>query len=264
MTDDEKYLFDLNGYLVIEDVLTPAELALANEALDTHGDQILPHPESLSGNAAPLGGERARGELRDVMELEDPYGPLFRHILTHPRLVPYLNEILGKGFRVDHMMFALTMDIGTEGFYLHGAAGADFSPSEYYHFKNGRFYCGLTVVAVQLQDVNPGEGGFVVVPGSHKSNFDAPPSLTRYEKYQDNVREVPCRAGSAIIFTEAITHGTLPWKGRKSRRTLLTRYNRGVMAYVPAPPMPEWAGEREQAVILPPFHARLRRPTLEE
>jgi len=36
MTDDEKYLFDLNGYLVIENVLTVDELTVANKAIDHH------------------------------------------------------------------------------------------------------------------------------------------------------------------------------------------------------------------------------------
>ena len=34
MNDDEKYLFDLNGYLVIEDVLTMEEIDISNLAID--------------------------------------------------------------------------------------------------------------------------------------------------------------------------------------------------------------------------------------
>ncbi|HZP81290.1 MAG TPA: hypothetical protein VFB21_06615 [Chthonomonadaceae bacterium] len=33
---------------------------------------------------------------------------------------------------------------------------------------------GLTVVAYNLKDVNPGDGGFGCVPGSHKSNLPFP------------------------------------------------------------------------------------------
>ena len=45
MTEDEKYLFDLNGYLVVENVLTENELALANEAVDRHPRQRAYSPE---------------------------------------------------------------------------------------------------------------------------------------------------------------------------------------------------------------------------
>lgn len=263
MTDDEKYLFDLNGYLVVEDVLTPDELAQANDAVDRHLHEMINRPDSLADDSPTLRGTRTRGELGGMLNWPEPDGPVFRNILTHPRLVPYLNLILGYGFRVDHYMFMLEMQEGTEGFYMHGAGGLDFDPAEYYHFKNGKFYSGLTVVGVQLHDVNPGDGGLVIVPGSHKANFNAPRGLTRFEKYQECVRQVSCRAGGAVIFSEAVTHGTLPWKGKQSRRSLLTRYNRGGMAYVPSPEIPAWAGEREKAVLQPPYHWRLQRPKLE-
>ena len=35
------------------------------------------------------------------------------------------------------------------------------------------------------------------------------------------------KAGDALIFTEGLTHGTLPWKGKHERRTLLYRYAAG-------------------------------------
>ncbi|SVD00911.1 uncharacterized protein METZ01_LOCUS353765, partial [marine metagenome] len=40
MNQEELYLFDLNGYLVIEDVLTQEEVATANQAIDQNLDKI--------------------------------------------------------------------------------------------------------------------------------------------------------------------------------------------------------------------------------
>ena len=40
MTDAEKYLFDVHGYLVIEGALSPEEVAAANAAVDRHADDI--------------------------------------------------------------------------------------------------------------------------------------------------------------------------------------------------------------------------------
>ena len=34
MTDEERYLFDIQGYMVIDDVLKPAELSALNDMLD--------------------------------------------------------------------------------------------------------------------------------------------------------------------------------------------------------------------------------------
>ena len=52
MTDREKYLFDLNGYLVVEDVLTPEQVHAMNEAIDHNGEYIrIRNHDSLSGAA---------------------------------------------------------------------------------------------------------------------------------------------------------------------------------------------------------------------
>ena len=45
MTDAEKYLFDVHGYLIIENALSPDEVAAANAAVDHHADQISIRPK---------------------------------------------------------------------------------------------------------------------------------------------------------------------------------------------------------------------------
>jgi ectoine hydroxylase-related dioxygenase (phytanoyl-CoA dioxygenase family) len=266
MTEDEKYLFDLNGYLVVENVLTSDEVARANEAIDRQQDRIRIRPpeQSLSRGSPGLAGTQGRGELGGVLDWETPWCEPFRAMLAHPRIVPYLNEVLGKGFRMDHRMSLITMEQGTEGHYFHGSSGPGFDPNQYYIVRNGRMHNGLTVVIFQLMDVNPGDGGLAVIPGSHKSNFPCPQAMRLYEQYQEHVRQVVCRAGDVVIFTEAVTHGTLPWRALHPRRSVLTRYTAGNMAYVPAYPMPDWADERQRAVMQPPYHTRLNRPVIEE
>jgi hypothetical protein len=37
--------------------------------------------------------------------------------------------------------------------------------------------CNLLAFAVHLTDVAPGDGGFCIIRGSHKSNFKCPPSI---------------------------------------------------------------------------------------
>ena len=53
MNDKEKCLFDLRGYIVVEDVLSPAQVALANEAIDCHAASIQNRPADLSGGHDP-------------------------------------------------------------------------------------------------------------------------------------------------------------------------------------------------------------------
>lgn len=85
-----------------------------------------------------------------------------------------------------------------------------------------------------------------------------------YQKHQEHIRHITCKAGDVVIFSEATTHGTLPWTADHPRRSLLTRYTAGNMSYVKAYDTPEWANERQRAVMEPPYHTRLNRPTLDE
>ena len=100
MNQEELYLFDLNGYLVIEDVLTQEEVATANQAIDQNLDKIhiRPRDQRLDGDSEHLRGEHSRGELSGLLELDPPWCDPFRLMLAHAKIVPYLNQILGQGF----------------------------------------------------------------------------------------------------------------------------------------------------------------------
>jgi hypothetical protein len=76
------------------------------------------------------------------------------------------------------------------------------------------------------------------------------------------------KAGSALVFTEALTHGTLPWKGSHERRTLLYRYAPGNMVYGSEPSIHPRGYESfkdeltplQRALMEPPYSKR--RPSL--
>ena len=86
----------------------------------------------------------------------------------------------------------------------------------------------------QLADINPGDGGLVCIPGSHKSAFPCPRPIATLEAADEFPRDNPytgtlyeqvaAKKGSAVIFSEALTHGAQPWVASHQRRTLLYRY----------------------------------------
>jgi ectoine hydroxylase-related dioxygenase (phytanoyl-CoA dioxygenase family) len=58
------------------------------------------------------------------------------------------------------------------------------------------------------------------------------------------VRHIPCQAGDCILFTEALTHGTMPWKNPYPRRALFYKYSPNHLSwsnryYIPAEGNPE-------------------------
>ena len=85
----------------------------------------------------------------------------FAAMLAHPRIVPYLNEICGRGFRMDHAPTLIQMDAGDGAqLGLHGSSGPGFDPKQYYVWKDGQMHNGLVVVNWMLCDQGPGDGGF--------------------------------------------------------------------------------------------------------
>ena len=271
MNDTERYLFDLQGLLVVEGVLSRAEVAMANEAIDRHADGIVERvgEASLSSDSRTMQGETGRGDLGGLLSWEKPWCDPFRAMLAHPQITPYLNQLLGKGWRLDHAAGLISMRKGAEGHLLHGSSGPAFDRHQYYIFKDGQMHNGLTVVAWQLADVNPGDGGLALIPGSHKGNYTCPQPIRKWEAHRDVVKQVTCKAGDVVIFTEAVTHGTIPWTADHDRRSLLFRMSPGNLAYAKGyNPWPEsmlkGLTPQQHAVLEPPYHQRLQRPGLDD
>ena len=215
MDATERYLFDLNGYLVIRDALPLDTVRAINALMDERIARDVPADANTH-------------RFADVLD----WGPIVRTLIDYAPIVPYLEELLGSGYRLDHDYVDLIRSgKGPIGTRLHGGA-VPFDPGQSYTFVEGRPRSGLMVVAYNLRDVNPGDGGFGCVPGSHKANLPFPDAWRELEQDLDGlVRPVPGPSGTAILFTEAMTHGTLPWRGSGERRTLFLKYDPGPMAY---------------------------------
>ena len=260
MSHDEKYLFDLTGFLIVREVLSPEHLKLANEAIDSM--ELNPSPEYF-GDSVALRGENSStrlGNSENLMELPHPHCEPFREMLAHPKTTPHLNTILGEGWRLDHGPGLIAMDKGCSGGMLHG--NFDNAP---YFYREGRIFTGLCVIEYLLADEGPGDGGISVIPGSHKANLACPARMRRWEQYREYVTEINARAGDAVIFSEACTHGTLPWNADHQRRAILYKYNTGHMSWGGGgfrgrrPSYWDELTEPQQAALLLPSH-HSRRP----
>lgn len=210
VTDEDRYAFDLNGYIVLPGVLSGDQLCVLNELIDAN---------DVASRCAAAGRPNFSGFFK--------WDPLFRDLLDHPAVLPYLTEWVDTCLRFDHA-YGLYNVAGSAGLELHGGATPFYGVS-YYHVADRRIQTALTVVSWALSDVPEGAGGFVCIPGSHKSAFPRPVSLG----LEDNpyLRHVPMKAGDVLIFTETLTHGTAPWTAAEPRRALLYKYSPGHMAW---------------------------------
>src|SRR5262245_28414218 len=245
----QQYLFDLQGYLVIHDVLRAAQVAELNQLSEAQ-PRASPHESIRFGCGAGVHGPD-HGFLN--------WGEPFWRLLDHEAIMPVLRFRLGDCFRLDRL-YGIRMQKGQTMGYMHADYGASarnvfISPGERFHFAPNSIYEGFVVVAWSLADAAPPHGGFWCIPGSHKSNFRLPREIHDAPEKASCVviPEVP--AGSVVLFTEAVMHGTAPWAADHERRTLLYKYCVSQMAWsrarvLPPPDVP--LTPRQQALLTEP------------
>eukprot|EP00750_Incisomonas_marina_P031148 INCI7734.1.p1 GENE.INCI7734.1~~INCI7734.1.p1 ORF type:complete len:362 (-),score=46.75 INCI7734.1:346-1431(-) len=245
LTPEQRYVFDLQGFVVVKGVLTQAEVAQCNASIESREEEFCERWSSIQNTK----GDSAFGVPQKERSAEDYAGRLehgsfltwpkedsqvFRSMLAHPKLVPLLNELVGEGYRLDHMPLILRQRHMTEGFDLHGGRlnpDGSFNRDLAYHFENGRPYCNLLAMSVQLTDSNPGDGGFCIVPGSHKANYPPPESVLK-NKDTGVLVHPEMKAGDVVFFSEATMHGASCWSRQDTdRRIVLYRFGPPSAAY---------------------------------
>jgi hypothetical protein len=203
LSDSERYAFDLYGFVVRRQALDPGEIQAVRDAV---------HRLQLPPPGATVQSQRFTGHLAADQ--------VFRDLIDHRAVLEPLREMCGPKVRLDHT-YGMLMSPGTSGLGLHGG-GTPHDPAQFYRVEDGRMFNGLVAVQWALVDHRRGEGGFGCIPGSHKAAFPLPahhdPGL---------VVEVPLDAGDVVFFTEALTHCTLPWRGRDERLSLFYKYAPG-------------------------------------
>lgn len=211
VTERERYLFDLQGFLVAPDAIDPALCAELDADVTRH----------LTDEVDPAATHHRFMKKEPLLA----WGPAWRRLIDNPRIMPYLDEFISTEMRLDHdYADVIRKGGGHNGSSIHGGA-TPFDECFFYLHQNGRIRSSLTVVAYALRDVGPGEGGFGCIPGSHKSNYPVPASCRELATPDACMTVVPAKAGSAIIFTEALAHGTAPWRGVGERRTVFYKYS---------------------------------------
>lgn len=237
MTEEELFAFDLEGYLVVPQVLSPDEVRVLSD---------------IAAEKCPAEGRPAFHREFGVLS----WGAAQRALIDHPRILPYLVDTVGPKFRLDHD-FALFSTRGGRDQDLHGGA-TEKNPDHWYRYNDGVLRCGLTVVLFALAAARAGDGGFCCVPGSHKSNFidSLPRDVRNYSRQPHYVVQPVVEAGDAIVFTESLIHGTIPWAAEHERRALVFKYSPGHSAWMGTyydPAAYPGLSERQRRILAPPF-----------
>jgi hypothetical protein len=251
-SDLDEYLFDLQGFLVMRQVLSKEEVDACNACID----QI---PRSV-----PRNGWFGRVHREDHAEhrgisYQQVYeaGAPFERLIDHPRYINYVARFVGGHDLYDRLHGPLFID---ENFYnirgpgesiaIH-SGGHGHSRRIGYDYHNGRFNCGQVNVLFAFNDIGPGDGATMVIPGSHKSNIVHPEFMRPREKsvWADDAEassldgvpgavEAHMKAGDAILFVDATCHGSAKRVNSGERRIGVYRYgsawNRTRFGYEPS------------------------------
>ena len=152
MTPEEKFMFDLDGYLVIKDVLSREEL----DVLNAVADRAFPRDYGDVEADGEFGNARGVRRAPSIVN----WDVACRDLIDHPNVLPYLVDLLGPKFRLDHDYAIFMMKNGKRG-SLHGGKPDLFH--HYYRYRDGVMQCGLSVLTYVLSDADAGDGGFACV-----------------------------------------------------------------------------------------------------
>ncbi len=225
-TDD--YLFDLRGYLQLEGAVDTDLIADLDTALEKfrhleYGDWL--------GNVQRKDDNGAAGmELQNIVEGGEP----FERMIDHPSWINYIRRYCGEqdsyvqGLFIDECFASIRR---SGGFFPVHSGGYQGALRGAYHYNNGVFRCGQVNILLALTDVGPGDGGTMVVPGSHKSNFPHPTGAYvdaegKPQPMDDLVGavEVNMKKGDALLFVDGISHGASSRINPGERRVVIFRY----------------------------------------
>ena len=222
----DDFLFDLNGYLILRNVVDPALVDDLNRAFD---DFPPLQPMEWWGNAQRRDYTAETGfELHNCVETGAP----FEALIDHPGWLGHVRRYCGEqdsyieGLFIDETIASIRRSGGHHPVHSGGYKGALRGA---YHFKDGVFRCGQCNVILALNDIGEGDGPTMVIPGSHKSNFPHP-SAGDYER-GDRMDALPgavpvyLNKGDAVLFCDGLMHGgSSRTKEGGERRVTIYRY----------------------------------------
>jgi hypothetical protein len=203
MTDEERFRFDLSGFLVRPAILTADETASIVDQLDRmrrDAESLPPEHRSVPGGPSSV-------------------------LIDHPKVVEVLHELIGPDIRLENA-FSVWREKGQHAGPLHGGGPQQGDPIFGYRVNNGRIHAGMVRVVFELTDIKKDDGATVFLSGSHKSNYPMHPDHVSLEDAERSefLTGYDCPAGSAIFFTENLCHAGPVWQRDTPRVGILHAY----------------------------------------
>ncbi|MCO6384501.1 phytanoyl-CoA dioxygenase family protein [Oceanicola sp. 502str15] len=156
LTKEQKEFYEENGYLMVEDVVDPDQLAKMQQITAEMIDEARPLTESDERYDLDKGHTADTPRLTRI-KLPHKQNPYFWEILTKSRVTEVLNDLLGP----DTIINTSKLNTKAPG---GGAAVEWHQDWAFYPHTND----DLLAFGLMLADVDAANGPLMVIPGSHK------------------------------------------------------------------------------------------------
>ena len=202
LTQEEKWYLDLNGFMVVRDVVSSSELEqMKAQLLEWYRWEESQFEPPMRINNQP-------GKPWWVYNMH--YGhPVFQRLILNPEILRVATALTWNQPRVFDVVANICYS-EANGLHLHGGHKGWFrSPYHQYQVANDQIFASFFNLSVSLVDVPLGNG-FACLPGSHKSNFECPEYVTMDDE-PPTVRNISVNAGDIIIFLPNTRHAGRRW-----------------------------------------------------
>jgi ectoine hydroxylase-related dioxygenase (phytanoyl-CoA dioxygenase family) len=206
MTDEQRILFETNGFLVIPNALSPGELERARAAVN--------HAEAVwRADPSRLGVRRD-----NLQQVQAPieYDDYFLELMEHPKTFPIIREILGSDISmIDNDLFLSPPHSKSHALWHH-----DVGMPGVYHPRSAL----MVKLFFLLEDVTEYGGCTLFLPGSHRFPMDFPlPKVANPMDMPGHVK-MAFPAGTAYLFNGRCYHAATDNNSGQYRRALIYNY----------------------------------------
>ena len=212
-TTSERFFFDNNGYLVLENLLNKSHVEILLDTLYQVIDQRCQAEEI--GTTKP-GMININGDNTRIFYILDD-DPLFLDMIDLPEIWPYIIGLLND--KPHHHASDAIVEYGPKGrgmgWHIDGHDEGYRrleAPIPFLQLKIGYYLTDMT---------ESGQGNLCVVPGSHKAEYNPDSEDLQKTDLFPGAIQICAPAGTAILFHNALWHSSGPWTKDDGKRIML-------------------------------------------
>jgi ectoine hydroxylase-related dioxygenase (phytanoyl-CoA dioxygenase family) len=224
LSQSQKKFYEQNGYLMVENVLTPDQLATLQDITYRYIDASRSISESNDVYDLDAGHSPQTPKLTRI-KLPHKQDPYFWEILVNSRVTEVLNDLLGPNTTL------LTSKLNTKA--PGGGAAVEWHQDwAFYPHTND----DLLAFGIMLEDVTPDNGPLMVIPESHRG-----PVLSHHANdvfcgavdpddpdfHLDRAVTLTGKAGSMTVHHARTLHGSAPNISDRARMILFYEVAKG-------------------------------------